>query len=191
MQSSSSAAKVGSKSSSQPSKVKSSSSSSTATTSKQQQSSAADVRATAPPAPLKVRGGRLLSVHDYCGSVSFAGSNALLLSWHASSHKHQIVVRRLPPLFTEADFQALMTAAAQESSINANWSILYYAPGKVSRKRGKVTGAGYLTVERDSDAADSAAVLASFAGAVGNAAIGYCEGHERGDPQGERQTRTL
>jgi Smg-4/UPF3 family len=96
-------------------------------------------------------------------------------------------VRRLSPQFTTEDFTALMAAVAAEAGFEERqgaWTILYYAPGKLSKKRGKVTGAGYLTVDRDASV-EPATIVDRIAAAVHSVAAVF-DSHDRGDPTGPR-----
>lgn len=53
----------------------------------------------------------------------------------------KVVVRRLPHAMKEEEFIAVLTAAATEAGMgerSGSWDLLYFAPGKMSKKRGKV-----------------------------------------------------
>lgn len=64
-------------------------------------------------------------------------------------HANQIVVRRLRHEMTEDEFVQAVTAAAAEAGLGergACWDILYFAPGKMSKKRGRVRGGRSIRV---------------------------------------------
>jgi len=64
----------------------------------------------------------------------------------------KVAFRRLSPLFTETDFQNLLKMVHENMPNKIDRSIkleyLYFSPGRISRKRGKIKSVGYVIVER-------------------------------------------
>ena len=63
----------------------------------------------------------------------------------------QVVVRRLPHQMKEEEFLTALEAAAMDAGMGArggSWDLIYFTLGKTSKKRGTVTGTGYLHIDR-------------------------------------------
>lgn len=55
--------------------------------------------------------------------------------------RDKVVVRRLPHAMKEEELFAVLTAAATEAGMGdrgGSWDLVYFAPGKMSKKRGRV-----------------------------------------------------
>lgn len=63
----------------------------------------------------------------------------------------KVVVRRLPHDMKEEQFLEAVTPAAAEAGMGGrggSWDLIHFASGKMSKKRGRVTGTAYLRIDR-------------------------------------------
>ncbi|CAM9692387.1 unnamed protein product, partial [Sphacelaria rigidula] len=68
----------------------------------------------------------------------------------APKHK-KVVVRRLPHDMKEDQFLEAVTPAAAEAGMGergGSWDLVHFAPGKMSKKRGRVTSTAYIRIDR-------------------------------------------
>ncbi|CAM9250341.1 unnamed protein product, partial [Phaeothamnion confervicola] len=79
------------------------------------------------------------------------------------------MVRRLPFSLTEEAFLAATAPLAISAGLGergTTWDLLYYTPGKLSKKRGKVTAVAYLRIDRLDGLDVDAAIAKLRAGAL-------------------------
>ncbi|CAM9634123.1 unnamed protein product, partial [Pylaiella littoralis] len=116
-----------------------------------------------------------------CGAWTMASSESKNSTKPASKAKTsrsspsllKVVIRRLPHQMKEEEFVTALVAATADAGMGergGSWDLMYFTPGKMSKKRGRVTGTAYLHIDRGRGASADlglinlrAAVLASDA----------------------------